>query len=50
MSIQAQERIATRLTILMAIAVAVSLLLVGWTLDRPTAAPAATPVSIGADR
>jgi len=41
MSIQAQHRLATRLSFLTALAVAGSLLLVGWTLYRPGPAPAA---------
>lgn len=37
MSIQAQERLVTRLIVIMALAIAFSLLLVGWTLYRPGA-------------
>jgi len=35
MSIHTQQRLAARLTVIMALTVAVSLLLVGWTLYRP---------------
>ena len=48
MSSLAQERIAKRLTIFMALAVTASLLLVGWTLYRPGATPPApAPLSMG---
>ena len=39
MSIHTQQRLATRLTVAMALAVAASLLLVGWTLYKPGPAP-----------
>jgi len=42
MSIQTQQQLAARLTVLMAVLVAASLALVGWTLYRP-AATASTP-------
>jgi nitrate/nitrite-specific signal transduction histidine kinase len=35
MSIQTQERLVTRLIVVMALAIAVSLVMVGWTLYRP---------------
>jgi hypothetical protein len=35
MSIQTQERLVTRLIVIMALAIAASLVMVGWTLYRP---------------
>ena len=48
MSIHTQQRLAIRLTVAMALAVAASLLLVGWTLYKP--GPAPSPVESSASR
>lgn len=50
MSSLAQERIARRLTIFMAVAVAACLLLVGWTLYRPGAVQPTSPAPSAAER
>lgn len=48
MSIYREQRLAVRLAVFMALAVAASLLLVGWSLDRPapSLAPRVTPTSL----